>query len=170
MNTVRNMNEQQVAEVDEDQFLTFRLDSQEYGVSALKVQEIKRWDKVTPIPNSPHYVRGVLNLRGLIVPIIDLRLFFNLKEIEYTPITAIIVMNLGGSLAGVVVDSVSDVINVNAEQKRAAPEYEGQKNREFIMGLAQTDGKLLILLDMDRMIKSETLGQVEKAAVTASAK
>ena len=168
MNTVRVMAEQGEIEVEEDQFLTFKLDGQEYGISALKVQEIKRWDKVTPIPNSPLYVRGVLNLRGLIVPIIDLRLFFNLKEIEYTPVTAIIVMNVGGRLAGIVVDSVSDVINVSVGQQCAAPEYEGQKNREFIKGLAHADDKLLILLDMDRMIKSETLDQTEAAAPSAS--
>ena len=168
MNTVRMMAEQGEIEVEEDQFLTFKLDGQEYGISALKVQEIKRWDKVTPIPNSPLYVRGVLNLRGLIVPIIDLRLFFNLKEIEYTPITAIIVMNVGGRLAGIVVDSVSDVINVSVEQQCAAPEYEGQQNREFIKGLAHVDNKLLILLDMDRMIKTETLDQTEAAAPAAS--
>lgn len=157
MNTTNALSGQAELPVDENQFLTFKLVGQEYGISALKVQEIKRWDKVTPIPNSPAYVRGVLNLRGLIVPIVDLRLLFNLPETEYTAVTAIIVINIHGRFAGLVVDSVSDVIDVRADQKCAAPEYEGGQNRAFIKGLAQVDGKLLILLDMDRVISAETL-------------
>lgn len=163
MSTSSVMGEQTELSVDEDQFLTFKLVGQEYGISALKVQEIKRWDRVTPIPNSPHYVRGVLNLRGLIVPIVDLRLLFNLPETEYTAVTAIIVINIGGRLAGLVVDSVSDVIHVSAEQKCAAPEYEGGQNRDFIKGLAQVDGNLLILLEVDRMISTETLDKGDAA-------
>ena len=168
MNTASVMGKQTELSVDEDQFLTFKLVGQEYGISALKVQEIKRWDKVTPIPNSPPYVRGVLNLRGLIAPIVDLRLLFNLPDTEYTAITAIVVINVGGRMAGLVVDSVSDVINVNAEQKCAAPEYEGGQNREFIKGLAQVDGTLLILLDMDRVIDAETLDKGDAAARVAN--
>ena len=168
MKTASVMGEQTELSMHEDQFLTFKLVGQEYGISALKVQEIKRWDKVTPIPNSPPYVRGVLNLRGLIVPIVDLRLLFNLPETEYTAVTAIIVINVGGRLAGLVVDSVSDVINVTTEQKCAAPDYEGGQNREFIKGLAQVDGKLLILLDMDRVIRAETLDNGEVTSRIAS--
>lgn len=139
----------------EEQFLTFNLAGEEYGIVALKVQEIKGWEKVTPIPNSPTHVRGVLNLRGLIVPIIDLRSRFNFPEIEYTPVTAIVVVNVAGRLAGLVVDSVSDVIDVAAKQRCPAPEFEGQANRQFIHGLAQVDGKLLILLDIDKLIGNE---------------
>ena len=141
----------------EEQFLTFKLCGQEYGISALKVQEIKGWEKVTPIPNSPTYIRGVLNLRGLIVPVIDLRLRFNLEEIGYTPVTAIVVVNISERLAGLVVDSVSDVIEVSEDQRCVAPDFEGHKDREFISGLAQIDGKLLILLDVDRLINPELL-------------
>lgn len=152
----------------EEQFLTFKLCGQEYGISALKVQEIKGWEKVTPIPNSPAYIRGVLNLRGLIVPVIDLRLRFNLDEIGYTAITAIVVVNISERLAGLVVDSVSDVIEVSEDQLCAAPDFEGHKDREFISGLAQIDGKLLILLDIDRMVNPETLDKTEATAPVAA--
>ena len=157
MKTNRAMHEPVEINSNEEQFLTFKLAGQEYGVPALKVQEIKGWDKVTPIPNSPPYVKGVLNLRGLIVPIIDLRLRFNLEGIEYTPITAIVVVNVNGRFAGMVVDSVSDVINVGAKQCSPAPDSAGQEEREFIRGLAQIDGKLLILLDIDRLVSSDVL-------------
>ena len=143
----------------EEQFLTFNLAGEEYGVPILKVQEIRSWDRVTPIPNSPPYIRGVLNLRGLIVPIMDLRLRFNLKETEYTPVTAIVVINVAGRMAGLVVDSVSDVISIGTDQRSAAPSYDGQKEREFIKGLAQTEGKLMILLDIDRLVGHEALDQ-----------
>lgn len=153
----------------EEKFLTFRLDGQEYGIAILKVQEIKGWDKMTPIPNSPPYVKGVLNLRGVIVPVFDLRLRFGLPEAARDAFTVIIVVNINGRLAGIVVDAVSDVINVGAEQQCSAPEYEGQQNREFIKGLAQVDGKLLILLDIDRMVKPETLDESETAVPVAAA-
>lgn len=153
----------------EEQYLTFRLDGQEYGIAILKVQEIKGWDRMTPIPNSPPYVKGVLNLRGVIVPVFDLRLRFGLPEAERDAFTVIIVVNIGGRLAGIVVDSVSDVINVGAEQKCAAPEYEGQQNREFIQGLAQVEDKLLIILDIDRMVIPETLDKTEPVASVAVA-
>ena len=143
--------------IAEEQFLTFKLCGQEYGISALKVQEIKGWEKVTPIPNSPPYIRGVLNLRGLIVPVIDLRLRFKMEEIGYTAVTAIVVVNISDRLAGLVVDSVSDVIEVSDEQRCVAPDFEGHKDREFISGLAQIEGKLLILLDVERLINPELL-------------
>ena len=152
----------------EEQYLTFRLDGQEYGIAILKVQEIKGWDRMTPIPNSPPYVKGVLNLRGVIVPVFDLRLRFGLPEAERDAFTVIIVVNIGGRLAGIVVDSVSDVINVGAEQKCAAPEYDGQRNREFIQGLAQVEDKLLIILDIDRMVIPETMDKTEATAPIAA--
>jgi len=157
-----------VSQTNESQILTFRLDGQDYGVSILKIQEIKGWDKITPIPNSPAYVKGVLNLRGVIVPVIDLRLRFGLKEAERDIFTVIIVANVGGRLAGIVVDAVSDVINVGTEQLCEAPEYEGQQNREFIKGLAQVDGKLLVLLDIDRLVNPDSLDKTAAAATAAA--
>ncbi|MCR4346005.1 MAG: chemotaxis protein CheW [Sulfuricaulis sp.] len=154
----------------EEQFLTFRLHGQDYGITILKIQEIKGWDKITPIPNSPVYVKGVLNLRGVIVPVIDLRLRFGLPEAERDVFTVIIVANVNGRLAGIVVDAVSDVINVSAEQLCEAPAYEGQENREFIKGLAQVDGKLLVLLDIDRMVNPESLDKSTAAASAVAAR
>lgn len=157
---------EQKEQSSEEQFLTFRLHGQDYGIGILKIQEIKGWDKVTPIPNSPAYVKGVLNLRGVIVPVIDLRLRFGMPEAERDVFTVIIVANVNGRLAGIVVDAVSDVINVGAGHLCEAPEYEGQENREFIKGLAQVDGKLLVLLDVDRLVNPDSL---EKSAAAASA-
>jgi purine-binding chemotaxis protein CheW len=168
METARVLQEKAL-QANEEQFLTFRLDGQEYGIAILKVQEIKGWDKMTPIPNSPPYVKGVLNLRGVIVPVFDLRLRFGLPETVRDAFTVIIVVNIGGRMAGIVVDAVSDVINVSPEQQCAAPEYEGQQNREFIKGLAQVDDKLLILLDIDRMVNPEALEQSEAVASVAAA-
>ncbi len=168
METARVLQEQAL-QANEEQFLTFRLDGQEYGIAILKVQEIKGWDKMTPIPNSPPYVKGVLNLRGVIVPVFDLRLRFGLPETVRDAFTVIIVVNIGGRMAGIVVDAVSDVINVSLEQQCAAPEYEGQQNREFIKGLAQVEDKLLILLDIDRMVNPEALEQSEAVASVAPA-
>ena len=168
MQTARVLQEKNLQAIEE-QFLTFRLDGQEYGIAILKVQEIKGWDKMTPIPNSPPYVKGVLNLRGVIVPVFDLRLRFGLPETARDAFTVIIVVNIGGRLAGIVVDAVSDVINVSLEQQCAAPEYEGQQNREFIKGLAQVEDKLLILLDIDRMVNPEALETTEAAASVAAA-
>ena len=154
-------------QTSDNQFLTFRLDGQDYGISILKIQEIKGWDKVTPIPNSPAYIKGVLNLRGVIVPIIDLRLRFGLVEAERNILTVIIVANVGGRLAGIVVDAVSDVINIDSEHLCEAPEYEGQQNREFIKGLAQVEGKLLVLLDIDRLVNPESLDKTPTATSVA---
>ena len=168
MQTARVLQEKAV-QANEEQFLTFRLDGQEYGIAILKVQEIKGWDKMTPIPNSPPYVKGVLNLRGVIVPVFDLRLRFGLPETVRDAFTVIIVVNIGGRMAGIVVDAVSDVINVSLEQQCAAPEYEGQQNREFIKGFAQVEDKLLILLDIDRMVNPEALEQSEAVTSVAAA-
>jgi purine-binding chemotaxis protein CheW len=167
MNTAQTP-EQSQTHAGEEQYLTFRLDGQEYGIAILKVQEIKGWDRITPIPNSPAYVKGVLNLRGVIVPVIDLRRRFGLAETERDAFTVIIVVNVAGRLAGIVVDAVSDVINVSGTQRCAAPEYEGQKNREFIKGLAQLDDKLLILLDVERLVNPQALELTAAAATVAA--
>ena len=152
----------QASEVE--QYLTFRLDGLDYGIPIHQVQEIRGWTKVTPLPNSPRYIRGVLNLRGTIVPIIDLRLRFNLQEVPYDAITVIVVINVGNRLAGIVVDAVSDVISLNPEQKRNAPEFEGHANRQFVQGLTQVDDKLLVLIDVDKLLNQESLAQAADAA------
>ena len=147
-----------------EQYLTFRLDGLDYGIPIHQVQEIRGWTKVTPLPNSPRYIRGVLNLRGTIVPIIDLRLRFNLQEVPYDAVTVIVVINVGGRLAGIVVDAVSDVINLNPEERRSAPEFEGHANRQFVQGLTQVEDKLLVLIDVDKLVSHDTLAQAADAA------
>ncbi len=142
---------------DEAQFLTFKLNDLDYGISVKKVQEIRRWTKVTPLPNTPDYIRGVLSLRGAIVPIIDLRLRFSMEETEYDAFTVIVVVNIAGRLAGIVVDAVSDVLAVNPDEQREAPDIEGQNNRQYIAGLAQKGQKLLILLDVDKLVNPGAL-------------
>jgi purine-binding chemotaxis protein CheW len=147
-----------------EQYLTFRLDQLDYGIPIIKVQEIRGWTPVTSLPNSPPYIRGVLNLRGTIVPIIDLRLRFGLKEAVYDTFTVIIVVNVGERLAGMVVDAVSDVVTLAAEQRRPAPEFEGQASRRFVQGLAQVEEKLLVLLDIDKLINPDALADAAAAA------
>ena len=147
-----------------EQYLAFRLDGLDYGIPIMQVQEIRGWTKVTPLPNSPRYIKGVLNLRGTIVPIIDLRLRFNLDETPYDACTVIVVVNVGGRLAGLVVDAVSDVISLTPEQRRNPPEFEGQVNRQFVQGLTQVDDKLLVLIDVDKLINPDTLAQAAEAA------
>jgi len=138
-------------------FLAFHLAEQDYGIAITKVQEIREWSKVTPLPNSPPYIKGMLNLRGAIVPVIDLRIRFSLPPVEYDAVTAIIVVNVGGRMAGIVVDSVSDVISAGPDRRRALPEFEGQANRQFIDGLAQFDERLMILLNVDKLVNPEDL-------------
>ncbi len=144
--------------------LTFRLGEQDYGIAISKVQEIREWTKVTPLPNSPSYIKGMLNLRGAIVPVIDLRMRFGLDVLEHDGFTVIIVVNVGGRLAGIVVDTVSDVLSVDPDQRRALPEFEGHANRRFIEGLAQIEDRLMVLLNVDQLVTSEDLTPVAPTA------
>jgi purine-binding chemotaxis protein CheW len=156
METVTDDRENNIDDAEE-QYLTFKLFDQDYGIEILEVQEIKGWSQVTPLPNSPEYIKGVLNLRGTIVPVIDLRLRFNLEAAEYDSFTVIVVVNVGGRLAGLVVDSVSDVINLKNDQRCDTPEFEGQINRQFIEGLGQVGEKLFILLNTEKLVDEEVL-------------
>jgi len=143
------------------QFLTFILDNEAYGVEILRVQEIKGWTPVTRIPNTPEYMQGVLNLRGTIVPIVDMRMRFNLEQIEYTPITVIIVLSVksdnGERVIGLVVDSVSDVIDVNAGDIKATPDFGSTLNTEFINGLATSAEHMVMLLDVDKLLSVDEM-------------
>ena len=143
------------------QYLTFMLGNEYYGVDILRVQEIKGWTPVTTIPNTPNYIKGVLNLRGTIVPIIDLRTKFNLENIEYTALTVIIVLSIQSSqrnhVAGVVVDSVSDVLNVSPVDIKPTPELGSEINTDFILGMATTDNQMAMLLDIDKMMSLDEL-------------
>lgn len=145
-----------------NQMLTFMLGDETYGVDILRVQEIRGWSPVTRIPQSPPHVLGVLNLRGSIVPIVDLRMRLNLDRAEYTAITVIIVLSIdfghGRRDFGVVVDGVSDVINVQSSEMKQAPDLGAQVNMEFIQGLATVADRMVMLLDIDRLIGGDLIG------------
>lgn len=147
------------------QFLTFIVAGEEYGVDILKVQEIKGWTPVTRIPNTPPHVQGVLNLRGTIVPIIDMRMRFNMDKAEYTALTVIIVLSVhtqwGDRVIGVVVDAVSDVLDVKAEEIKPAPDFGTAVNIEFISGLAAVNEHMVMLLDIDRLLTQDELSVIE---------
>jgi purine-binding chemotaxis protein CheW len=136
---------------DETQYLTFSLDGQTYGIPILQIQEIRGWTAVTPLPNSPAHIKGVLNLRGTIIPVIDLRSRFNLPAREYDALTVIVVVNLRNHLAGLVVDAVSDVVNAGADRERETPDFEGRVNRLFIRGLLEVNGDIITVLNTDEL-------------------
>jgi purine-binding chemotaxis protein CheW len=139
-----------------EQYLTFQLVGQRYGVEILRVQEIKGWEKPTRLPHSPDYVQGVINLRGAVVPILDLRRRFGLGEAEYGRTTVVIVVKVesarGELTAGMVVDGVCEVCNIGAEDLRPPPELSGAIDTDFVRGLAMVDDKMLVLLDVARLV------------------
>jgi purine-binding chemotaxis protein CheW len=132
----------------ENQYLTFSLDHEEYGVDILKVQEIKGYTATTRIPNAPQDVVGVLNLRGTIVPIVDLRHKFGLEAIEYTPFTAVVVVLVQNRVIGMIVDSVSEVMSIPAESVQPPPEFGGATS-SMMQGIAKIGETLITLLDID---------------------
>ena len=140
------------------EFLTFRLGNEEYGIEILKVQEIRGYDTITQIANSPEFIKGVVNLRGIIVPIIDMRIKFNLGEATYDRFTVVIILNLSGRVVGMVVDGVSDVIGLDAEQVRPTPEFGSVLNTEYIMGLGTVAERMLSLLDIEKLMSSTDMG------------
>lgn len=156
-------NHSEVSQVDNGgaQFLTFILDGGEYGVDILRVQEIRGLDAVTQVPNTPSYIKGVVNLRGTIVPIIDLRERFGLAPVAYGPTTVVIMLKVISAeksrIMGIVVDAGSDVHNVNQEQLKPPPEFGSAIDSEFLRGLSTVDEKMLIVLDIDRLLNSGEL-------------
>lgn len=146
------------------EFLTFALGDEEYGVDILKVQEIRGYDTVTRLPDAPDYIKGVINLRGTIVPVIDMRLKFRLARADYTPLTVMIVLNVANRVVGMVVDSVSDVVRLGKEQIRAVPELGATIDRQFLTGIGTLDERMLILLDIERLMGSTEMGLVAEQA------
>jgi len=145
------------------EYLTFTLGREEYGIDILKVQEIRGYEAVTKIANAPEFIKGVVNLRGTIVPIIDMRIKFNLGNAEYNQFTVVIILNVAGRVVGMVVDTVSDVIALTAEQVRPAPEFSSDLNTEYIMGLGTLDNRMLILMDIEKLMSSREMALVEQA-------
>ncbi len=151
------------------EFLTFTLGAEEYGIDILKVQEIRGYDAVTRIANAPAYIKGVINLRGTIVPIVDLRIKFRLGEPEYNQFTVVIILNLGGRTVGVVVDGVSDVMTLAAEQVRPAPDFGAIVDTRYVTGLGALDERMLILLDIEKLMTSGDLALFDAGAEQAVA-
>ncbi|WP_199590012.1 chemotaxis protein CheW [Bremerella cremea] len=152
------------SEADNGQFLTFTLQSEEYGIEILKVQEIKGFSKITPIPNAPAYVRGVMNLRGTVVPIIDLRCRFSMTEKEYDQFTCIIVVNIGTRVVGLIVDTVSDVLNIPHDAIADPPDLATGGDNAFITGMGKLDERIVMLLDTSRLVNMAAIAGVDTAA------
>ena len=150
------------------QYLTFLLHDAEYGVDILRVREIKGWDIVTSLPNTPEYLRGVMNLRGTIVPIIDLRQRFSLESVAYGPSTVVVVLNVvhehGSRIMGIVVDAVSDVYNIADTEMKPPPDCIGTISTEFVKGLATVNGKMVIIMDIDLLLNAGELAMVGSQA------
>ena len=149
-----------------NKYLTFVLATEEYAVDILRVQEIKGWSKVTPIPNTPPYICGVINLRGTIVPVIDLRLRFSLTHQEYGTMTVIVVVKVLSQngkerIMGVVVDAVSDVYDVSENELKPPPDFGSVISTEFVKGLATVEEKMVIVLDVDKLLNSQELAIVD---------
>lgn len=143
----------------EQQYLTFIMAGEEYGVDILAVQEIRGWEESTLIPNAPAYIKGVINLRGTIVPIMDLRTRFGLEDVDYSPVTVVIILKFeseqGERVMGIVVDAVSDVYAISDEETRKTPELTEDKNSVFIKGLVNVNDKMIILLDVESLLSFE---------------
>lgn len=152
------------ASSDTDQYLTFMLDGEEYGVDILRVQEIKGWDNATPIPNTPDFIKGVINLRGTIVPIIDLRLKFGLETISYGPTTVVIVLKVihhdKERTMGIVVDAVSDVYNVSEQDMQPPPDF-GNIDVSYVNGLATVNESMIIALNIDTLLNSDSVSSID---------
>jgi purine-binding chemotaxis protein CheW len=145
------------------EFLTFTLGHEEYAIDILKVQEIRGYETPTLIANAPAFIKGVINLRGIIVPVVDLRIKFNLGQIEYTPFTVVIILNVAQRVIGAVVDSVSDVIMLTPAQIRPAPDFSGTFDTRYILGLASEQDRMMIVTDIERLMISAEMELVDTA-------
>ena len=146
------------------EFLTFTLGSEEYGMDILKVQEIRGYDAVTTIANTPDFIKGVINLRGTIVPIVDLRIKFHLGTVEYNQLTVVIILNLGHRVVGIVVDSVSDVLALTPEQIRPTPDLSAGLDTQYITGLGTVGERMLILVDIEKLMSSHEMALMDEMA------
>ncbi|MFX0568805.1 chemotaxis protein CheW [Kosakonia cowanii] len=151
-----------------NEFLVFTLGNEEYGIEILKVQEIRGYDRVTRIANTPDFIAGVTNLRGVIVPIVDLRVKFTLGSAEFDQNTVVIVLSLdSGRVVGIVVDGVSDVLALNAAQIKPAPEYTVTLSTQYLLGLGSLDERMLILVDIEKLLNSEEMELIERVTDNA---
>ena len=153
-----------IAEASTNEFLTFTLGEEEYGIDILRVKEIRGYDAVTRIANSPAFIKGVINLRGHIVPIVDLRIKLSVGEARYDGSTVVIILNILGRVVGVVVDGVSDVIALADDAVKPAPEFGSVLDTQYILGLATVEGQLLIITDIEKLMGAREMALVSDAA------
>ncbi len=147
------------------EFLTFRLGAEEYGIDILRVQEIRSFEEPTRIANAPAFIKGVVNLRGVIVPVVDLRIKLGCEKVEYNDFTVVIVLNVKGRVVGAVVDSVSDVLELPRDAIRPAPEMSSASvDTAFITGIASVGERMLILMDIEALMSSPDMGLIDSAA------
>ena len=168
LNALNALTQQFTVTADTQQYLTFTLGNEEYGVAILTVQEIKGYVPATPIPHTPAYIKGVMDLRGVIIPVLDLRRKFGLPTQEYDQFTVIIVVKVRSKVLGLVVDAVSDVLSIKNGEVQAAPEFGAQVDTRFIQGLAKAGEKLVVLLDLDKVLSEEEFGTVSAVAEVQS--
>jgi purine-binding chemotaxis protein CheW len=149
------------------EFLTFRLGAEEYGIDILRVQEIRSYEQPTRIANAPAFIKGVVNLRGVIVPIVDLRLKLGCATAEYNSFTVVIVLNVRGRVVGAVVDSVSDVMELTQDHVKPAPEMNASVDMNFITGIGSVGDRMLILMDIEQLMSSADMGLMDSVGSTA---
>lgn len=155
---------QSSGESGENEFLAFTLGKEEYGIDILRVQEIRGYEPVTRIANAPAFIKGVVNLRGTIIPVVDMRIKFSLGEPTYDEFTVVIILNIAGRVVGMVVDSVSDVTTLSPEQIKSAPEIGTAFDTEYLIGLGTIGDRMLILVNIDKLMSSTEMGLIEKIA------
>ena len=151
-------------EITGKEYLAFTLGQEEYGIDILRVQEIRGYEPVTRIANAPDFIKGVVNLRGIIVPIVDMRVKLNLGTPTYDQFTVVIILSIAGRVVGMVVDSVSDVMTLTPEQVKPAPEMGTSFDSDYLIGLGTLDERMLILVDIDKLMSSPEMGLIEKLA------
>ncbi len=154
------------ADIAGREFLAFTLGAEEYGIDILKVQEIRGYETVTRIANAPEFIKGVINLRGIIIPVVDMRIKFKLGQPVYDQFTVVIILNIGGRVVGMVVDSVSDVTTLTPEQVKPAPEMGTAFSTDYLIGLGTIDERMLILVNIDKLMSSEEMGLTEVATAS----
>jgi purine-binding chemotaxis protein CheW len=156
------------ATAENREFLTFTLGREEYCIDILKVREIRGYDAVTRVANAPDFIKGVINLRGNIVPIVDLRIKFRLEKVEYDGQTAVIILGILERTIGIVVDSVSDVMSLSQDRIKPAPEFSAALNTQYIQGLATLDDRMIIVVDIEKLISSPEVQLIDEAGSAAS--
>jgi purine-binding chemotaxis protein CheW len=157
------LNQEQKISGESRELLTFTLGKEEYGIDILKVQEIRGYEAVTAIANAPEFIKGVINLRGIIVPVVDMRIKFNLGSVTYDETTVVIILNVANRVVGMVVDGVSDVTTLSADEIKPPPEFGSGLDTQYLQGLGTVDERMIILVDIEKLMSSRDMELIESA-------